>query len=215
VPRIPSANVANFSQLSGPGPVSDYFHPAEKRRGAIPVAFQVTSPFNRTIALLPHALVMHVNPSNMTITSNHKVEKIQTRGGWVEQHWGDELDEISCDGTTGAFMNLYTGLSSVVRQQTIAWDRFRDLYDLYHNNGSLYDPYGNIVLQGNIMLMYDRGVYCGTFRSFDIEETDETPFSFSISWTFKVEMTLLQIPSGEVPIFNAPSFQSGNATRGI
>jgi hypothetical protein len=175
----------------------------------------VTSPFDRNVVLLPHALVMHVNPSNMTITSNHKVERIQTRGVWVEQHWGDELDEISCDGTTGAFMNLYTGLSSVLRQQTIAWDRFRDLYDLYRNNGSLYDPYGNIVLQGNIMLMYDRGVYLGTFRSFEVEETDATPFSFTIAWTFKVEVTLLQLPQGQAPSLGAPAFQGQNVARGI
>lgn len=213
MPRLPSANPSNLAQLEAPGQFTGYTHPAEQRRGTIPVAFQITSPFNRGIALLPHALVMHVNPANMTISSNHKVERIQTRGGWVEQHWGDELDEISCDGTTGAFMNLYTGLSSVLRQQTVAWDRYRDLYDLYRNNGSLYDPYGNIVLQGNVMLMYDRGVYLGTFRSFDVEETDATPFSFNLSWTFKVEVTFLQFSGGK-SITQAPFFQSQNAARG-
>lgn len=215
MPRIPSANVADINPpLGAPGQVSGYPHPAENRKGVIPVAFQVTSPYNTSVVLLPHALVMHVNPANMTISSNQKVERIQTRGGWVEQFWGDELDEISCDGTTGAFMNLYTGLSSIVRQQTIAWDRYRDLYDLFHNNGSLYDPYGNIVLQGSIMLMYDRGIYLGTFRSFEVEETDATPFSFNLSWTFKVEQTLLQVAQGQVGPQGAPAFQSQNSTRG-
>jgi hypothetical protein len=214
MPRIPSANITDLPILDAPSENVGYSHPAEKRKGSIPMAFQVTSPFNRHLALLPHALVLHVNPANMAFTHNKKVEKIQTRGGYIEQHWGDELEEISCDGSTGAFMNLYTGLSSVVRQQTIAWDRYRDLYDLYHNNGSVYDPAGNIVLQGNIMLLFDRGVYIGTFRSFDVEETDAAPFSFALNWTFKVEETLLQIPTGQAPRMGGPFFQSQNSARG-
>jgi hypothetical protein len=179
------------------------------------MAFQVTSPFDTRIALLPHTLVMHVNPANYSENHNKKIEKFQTRGGWVEQHWGDELTEISCDGSTGAFVNLYTGLSSVVRQRTIAWDRFRDLYELFKHNGSVYDPYGNIVLQGQIQLLYDRGVYIGTFRSLDVDETDDSPFAFKVNWTFKVEKALLMMPmsgrsKGVIP--NAPEFQRINIT---
>jgi hypothetical protein len=159
------------------------------------MAFQVTSPMNRRMALLPHALVLHVNPTSFSESPTKKIERFQTRGGFVEQHWPDDLMEISADGSTGAFMNLYTGTSSVLRQRTIAWDRYRDLLDLYYNNGSVYDPYGNIVLQGNIMLMYDRGVYIGSFRSFSFEETAEAPFVFNLSWSFKVEETIVKIPS--------------------
>src|SRR5512137_533397 len=188
-----SAN-PDFKPLTGPSTEYGYVHGAERRQGPVPLAFQVTSPFDRRRALLPHALVMHVNPANLNENFNKKIEKIQTRGGWVEQHWFDELTDMSADGSTGAFMNVYTGLSSVLRQRTIAWDRYRDLYDLFHNNGSVYDPYGAIVLQGNILLMYDRGIYIGTFRSFDVEETDDSPFAFKISWSFKVEETILKMP---------------------
>jgi len=158
----------------------------------IPMAFQVTSPVTGK-CLLPHALVMHVNPSSFSEQHNKRIERIQTRGGWVEQHWGDELSEISASGSTGAFMNMQSGLASVSRQKTIAWDRYRDLYDLYRNNGAVYDPFGNIVLQGHILLMYDRGSYLGTFTSFEVEETADAPFSFNISWNFKVEKLLLQM----------------------
>jgi hypothetical protein len=155
------------------------------------LAFQVTSPFDETKALMPHALLAHVNPSNFAETHTKRVERIQTRGGFVEQHWGDELSEISVDQSTGAFINMYTGLSSLLRQRTIAWDRYRDLYELFHNNGLVYDPFGNVVLQGWIMLMYDRGTY---IRSFSVEETENSPFTFKMSWTFKVEKTIQKIP---------------------
>jgi hypothetical protein len=159
------------------------------------MAFQIVSPFNASQMLLPHALVMHVNPASLTENHQQTVERIQTRGGWVEQHYEPKLLEISADGTTGAFVNIYTGLSSVLRQQTIAWDRYRDLHDLYLNNGSVYDPYGNIVLQGFVMLMYDRGTYLGSFRSFEVDETDDAPFAFKLNWTFKVERTILSVVS--------------------
>ncbi len=193
MPLIPSANY-DFPANPQPTTTPHYQHPAESRGRAIPMAFQITSPMNVLQALLPHALVMHVNPANFNETFTKKIERIQTRGGYVEQHWGDDLSEVSADGSTGAFINLYTGTSSLLRQSTIAWDRYRDLHDLYRNNGDVYDPYGNIVLRGNVMLMYDKGVYIGYFTTFESEETDSSPFTFSLSWNFKVEQIIQQVP---------------------
>lgn len=193
-PILKSAN-PDAAQTFQPTNTPPYAHPAERRRGAIPMAFQITSPFDRTLALLPDALVLHVNPASFNEAHVKKVERIQTRGGFVEQHWGDDLDEITCDGTTGAFVNLYTGLSSVLRQQSIAWSRYRDLHDLFYNNGSVKNPAGAIVLQGNVMLLYDRGTYIGYFRTFEVEETEDSPFAFKLNWSFKVQETILKIPN--------------------
>lgn len=199
--RIFSSPNPDFKEVADiPTEETNYVHPVSTHKNhPIPVAFQVTSPFNRLRVLLPHTLVMHINPASFQETFNQKIERFQTRGGFQEQHWGQELTEISADGSTGAFMNIYTGLSSVVRQRTIAWDRYRDLYDLYKHNGSVYDPFGNIVLQGHIMLMYDRGTYIGSFRTFDVTETDDSPFAFKIGWTFKVEHTIstIQVTAGD------------------
>jgi hypothetical protein len=209
---IPSANQSNFDALEGPG-LPNYTHGADTRSHYIPLAFQVTSPYDMRKALLPHALILHVNPSSFAETFNKKVERIQTLGGFVEQHWGDDLSEISADQSTGAFINLYTGLSSMLRQRTIAWDRYRDLYDLFRNNGSVYDPFGTIVLQGWILLIYDRGTYVGTFRTFSVEETDDSPFAFKINWTFKVEKILQQVPQNSVRLNQrVANFQRGNGT---
>ena len=209
---IRSANQSNFSPIPTPGP-PNYVHGADTRSHYIPLAFQITSPYDYHKALLPHALIMHVNPSSFAESFNKKLERIQTLGGFVEQHWGDDLSEISGDQSTGAFINLYTGLSSVLRQRTIAWDRYQDLYDLFRNNGSVYDPYGTIVLQGWVLLIYDRGTFVGTFRSFSMEETDDSPFAFKLSWSFKVETILQQIPQNSNRINQrSVAFQSQNAS---
>ena len=221
MPHIPSAN-PDSDLLQVPSENPNYSHGLEQRKTFIPMAFQITSPFNSRRVLLPHALVMHINPQNYSENHTKKLERIQTRGGFVEQHWGDDLTDINEDGSTGAFMNVYTGLSSVLRHKTIAWDRYRDLHDLYRNNGSVYDPYGNVVLQGNVMLMYDRGTYLGYFRTFEVEETDDQPFVFRVSWSFKVEEELMKIPGlGTNPTargvsnhFNVPNFQEQNNNVG-
>jgi hypothetical protein len=211
MPTIPSAN-PDFEYVAPLGTATGYLHPLERKKGGIPLAFQITSPFEKQRVLLPHALVMHVNPANLSETHTKKIERFQTRGGWVEQHWGDDLVEISADGSTGAFVNLYTGLSSVLRQRTIAWDRYRDLHDVYHNNGAVYDPFGKIVLQGHVMLMYDRGTYLGSFHSFEVQETDSSPFAFALNWTFKVEHTILQMSSNQPLRVRQPVAQSNNIT---
>jgi len=214
MPRIPSAN-PDFTKLEVPSQEPNYRHGLDSRESFIPMAFQLTSPFNSRRVLLPHALVMHVNPESYSENHQKKVERFQTRGGFVEQHWGDDLMDIAADGSTGAFMNLYEGLSSVLRQKTIAWDRYRDLHDLYRCNGSVFDPYGNIVLQGHVMLMFDRGTYLGHFTSFEVTETDDQPFAFKVSWQFKVEEELLKVPDLGI----APSARGvvgrGGGSRGL
>ena len=212
MPYLRSANQSNFTPIDKPGPYN-YVHGADTRQHYIPLAFQVTSPYDMKKALLPHALILHVNPASFAETFNKKVERFQTLGGFVEQHWGDDLSEISGDQSTGAFINLHTGLSSILRQRTIAWDRYQDLYDLYRNNGGVYSPYGDIPLQGWILLIYDRGTYVGTFRSFSVEETDDSPFAFKISWSFKVEKIIQQIPQNSLLINRrSVAFQSQNQT---
>ena len=213
---IKSAN-PDSEVITVPSTQPAYTHGMSVRQTYIPMVFQVTSPFSNRRVLMPHALVMHVNPQNYSEQHNKKIERIQTRGGWVEQHWGDDLTEITCDGSTGAFMNIYTGLSALLRQRTIQWDRYRDLHDLFRNNGALYDPYGNVVLSGNIMLMYDRGTYNGKFRTFDVEETDDQPFAFKVSFSFKVEEELMKIPNlgsnANQRGLVSPAFQSQNTVK--
>jgi hypothetical protein len=206
---IPSA-YSDPRSVTPLGVDTGYSHPADTRRGGVPLAFQITSPFDSTKVLLPHALVMHVNPESISETYTKKSEVVPTRGGFVENHWGDDLTDISADGSTGAFMNVYTGLTSVLRQKTIAWSKYRDLHDLYMNNGALFNPDGQIVLQGKVMLIYDRGIYLGGFRDFSVEETAESPFAFKLNWSFRVEHTITSLAIPQSAGLTAPSFQKLN-----
>jgi len=163
-------------------------------RGIRPVVLDILGPDWET-SLLPDdfKLVLHVNPKSMSIKYQRQVERIQTRGGFVEQHWGDQTQGIDFNLATGGFMRLYTGLSNITgtgygggRRETIAYDKYLDLLSLFHNNGSVYDSRGNIVFQGICKVTFDGGVFLGWFTSFSLTESSEKPYQFELSANFDV-----------------------------
>ena len=167
--------------------------------GKRPVIFDVLGP-DRQTSLLPEDLLMvlHVNPSQMKIQYNRVVEAIQTRGGYVEQHWGDGAQEVSFDMATGGFVRLFSGLSNITnpsyggtRRETIAYDKYLDILSLFHNNGSIYDSRGSIVLQGIIKCTFDGGVFLGWFNNFSVTESAEKPFMFQVTTDFSVEKEVM------------------------
>lgn len=163
-------------------------------KGIRPVVFDVLGPDWET-SLLPidMRLVLHVNPQNFDIKYERNVTRIQTRGGFVEQHWGDGPQSISFEAVTGGFMRLYSGLSNITnpkyggtRRETIAYDKYLDMLALFHNNGSVYDSRGNVVLQGIIKITFDGGVWYGWFTTFSVTESADKPFMFNMSASFEV-----------------------------
>lgn len=171
----------------------------QKHRNTRPVIFDVLGPDLET-SLLPEGwrLILHVNPQSMDIKYTRKVSRIQTKGGFVEQHWGDDPQTISFEAATGAFMRLYTGLSSVTepgftggtRRETLAYDSYLDFLALFHGNGSIYDTNGQIVSQGIIKIIFDEGVYLGWFQGFSVSEDSDTHFMFKMTTDFVIEKEL-------------------------
>lgn len=174
--------------------------------GKRPVVFDILGPDWETSLLPPDLwLVMHVNPSSMSVSYNKEITRIQTKGGFVEQHWGDSARELTFEAATGAFMRLYTGLSNVTtpsyldggnadqgtRRETISYDKYLDMLALFKNNGSIYDARGNVVLQGQIKVTFDGGVYYGWFSSFSVTESADKPYQFTLSAQFTVEREVL------------------------
>ena len=144
-------------------------------------------------------LVLYVNPNNMSIKHDKSINTIQTKGGFVEQHWGDNTQSISLEFATGGFKRLYVGLIGGItspaltggtRRETLAYDSFLDLLALFHNNASIYDLRGQVVAQGQIKLTFDGGVYLGWFSSFSVSENADQPFKITMSGEFTVSKEL-------------------------
>lgn len=171
--------------------------------GKRPVVFDIMGPDGVT-SVLPDELklVLHVNPSSMSIAYTKVVERLQTRGGWVEQHFGDATQTISFDFATGGFMRLYSGMSNITnpayggtRRETIAYDKYLDILALFKNNASVYDITGQVVFQGRIKITFDGGIYFGWFNAFTVEESNEKPYQFSLTAGFDVDEEILTFRS--------------------
>ena len=168
----------------------DQFKAQNKR----PVVFDILGSDYQT-SLLPddYKMVLHINPTSMKMSSSKVIQRTQTRGGFVEQHWGEGARSISFDMATGGFMRLYTGLSNITgnggltnggydsgggRRDTIAYDKYLDLLALFHNNGMVYDDRGEVVFNGAIQVTFDEGTYLGWFNDFSVTESAEKPYQF-------------------------------------
>lgn len=186
--------------------------------GVRPVVFDILGP-DLSTSILPEGLrmVLHVNPSSMSFSYAKQIERIQTKGGYVEQHWGEAARSITFNMATGGFKRLYSGLSNVTgggydtegtRRETIAYDKFLDLLALFHNNGSIYDASGQIALQGIIKVLFDGGVYLGWFHTFNVTESADKAFQFTLTAEFTVAHEVMRLRTNMSPGGTLGSFQN-------
>lgn len=181
----------------------DQFSPIAQAGLGQAVVFDILGP-DHVQSILPEGikLVLNVNPSSFSINRTKLISRIHTKGGFVEQHWGENNPTLTFEASTGGFKRLYTGLTTITgnyfggnRRETLAYDRYLDYLALFHNNGSIYDRAGQIVMQGQIQVTYDEGVYFGWFTNFSVSETADSPYQFRINAEFVVEREILRIRS--------------------
>jgi hypothetical protein len=167
--------------------------------GVRPFVFDILGPDMET-SVLPVNLrmVLHAPPQSVSISYTKQIERIQTRGGFVEQHWGEGARTMDFSMVTGGFMRLFSGLSNVTggpgaedtggsRRESISYDKYLDLLALFHNNGSVYDASGKIVFQGVIQVTFDGGIYNGWWSDFKVSEDSSRPYLFSLTANFTID----------------------------
>jgi len=176
---------------------SAFEHPNDEYNGLgrKPVVLDVLAPDRRT-SMLPEGVkfVFHVNPNELSINYAKTISRIQTMGGFVEQVWGDDAQEISMSMNSGAFIRPYVGVSAITnpdyggtRRQTIAYDKYLDLLALFHSNGMVYGINGQVIQAGIISLYFDNVIYYGWFTSFTVTESAESPYKLDLQANFTVD----------------------------
>jgi hypothetical protein len=174
--------------------------------------FDILAPDLET-SLLPGnmKLVLHVNPTTMSFSYTKQIERIQTKGGYVEQHWGEGPGTMALTMATGGFMRLFSGLSNITggpfakdmggsRRETIAYDKYLDMLAMFHSNGAIYDLEGNIAFQGILKVTFDEGVHLGWFTSFSVQESAQKPYQFELSGDFQVHKEIMSFKSTVLPV---------------
>lgn len=186
---------------SNPNPKSVELDNYQAKRGR-PMLFQISDPVTQS-PLYPVLLALHINPQTFSEKMQKSKNVVATYGGFVEFIWPDELDTLSADQTSGAFVSPRTGLIAASpsgaldrgRQGTIAWERQEDLLELFRCNGAVFNGQGRPVLRGRVLCIFDRGIFAGHFTTFQVTESDEKAFTFQLNWEFRVEQTIYRYPN--------------------
>jgi hypothetical protein len=160
--------------------------------------FCVTEP-NSLEPLYEVALTLKVNPNSLTENMSKSKTVTPSYGGFVEFIWHDDLTSVSATQSTGGFLSPTLGMTSAQeglnpdagsQQQTVAYERYLDFLELFRMNGMVFDGNGLPAIRGKVMMIYDRGVFYGHFSTFEVVEEDEQPFTFDLSWDFKIEKAI-------------------------
>ena len=164
-------------------------------------------------------LAMLVNPSGFSVKS----DKIASDGSWTRngpiiEFWGDQQDKISGSGKIAGFFALDAlnangpGLTRMARNLSQGWENFQSLYFLYRSNGALFQPdfvtggqRVNLSMLGSVYIYYDNTIYIGSFDSFNVTETEASPFTVDYSFEFTVRAAYLLDRTDDQFTYGAPA----------
>lgn len=193
---------------------------------AMDIAAQVSAILNTP------PLTLLINPSSMNISYNG-IQSYQDRGreGFIFQRWGEDQPSIKFQGQTGAFIagestggirnasiqafreegttETATGVQFASKRNSAAFQNFQALYQIYRNNGYIYDRIGkseaNLAI-GAVSIAYDQWVYIGHIESFDYAYDTSQIHAIEWSMDFRVDVMydVSQTPSAVLPL-DAPT----------
>jgi len=155
----------------------------------------------------PPVLALAINPREFSKTmakrvtqSRHRAE-IRDKGAYTNNFAFDELDVLSCSGTSAMFYGQ-NGLTVDDRRNSLGFRNLNSLVQIYRNNGRNYRKRptndaplvtggsGLIETVGRVIIAFDDFIYRGSFDSFSLDETDDKPFNISFSFQFTVSNTI-------------------------
>jgi len=169
--------------------------------------------YNPDISLFTKPIYLYTNPNKIDFSYKQKITRTKTRAGWVEEYWGEEIDNIKAEGVTGGFFTISGGYTvNIFKAYTetldidekliskgeisAAYEAFKRLLYVYRNNGSLSNRYddsgeafGAFTDYSPIIFSFDNYNYYGYFEEFSVDYSDDKPFMFTYSFSFKAVRT--------------------------
>lgn len=162
-------------------------------------------------------LKLLVNPISFKPTSEKIISDGNfSRNGPIVEHWGEQQDKISASGKLAGFYALDVGstvngsagnspgITRIARSFSAAYQNFLSLYLIYRNNGTVWiedfdkakPKANNLAVVGSVYIYYDNVLYIGSFDSFNVNETDDKPYTleYDFSFTVRYKFELDRIP---------------------
>jgi len=153
----------------------------------------------------PPVFTLLINPQEMNLRFTKRVIQARTRptsrdrASYNLQHFFDELDVMSCAGTSAMFYNE-NGLTTKNRTDTLGYKNLKSLVEIYRNNGRNFAPRqeyplvtggdGLIDSVGRVIIAYDDIIYRGSFDSLSVNEVDTKPFNLTFDFQYVISERL-------------------------
>jgi hypothetical protein len=145
-------------------------------------------------------LVMLINPSSFDIgMSKLIIDGTFTREGYINEHWGEQLDTITCSGKIGAYHTYFKynnetilGVNRSFKLGSLTYQNLIALLMIYKHNGCVRTDLINpqrISTVGSVLMYYDGYTYEGNFNSFSFKESADNPFNMEYDFEFAVSLT--------------------------
>lgn len=150
-------------------------------------------------------LTLFINPNSLSLNFTTVQQYSQrTRYGYVFERWGEGQPTLSISGSTGAFAvgddpnnafgintetSTATGVQFASKRNSAAFQQFMSLYQIYRNNGYIYDTVGKSeahLFIGAVAIDYDQMTYVGSIDSFDFTYDEASPHRIEWSMEFTV-----------------------------
>lgn len=146
----------------------------------------------------PPELTMLVNPTNLTLNYQPLINETRTRGGFIQEFWGEQLTSLSATGRTAMFYDD-DGITNRNSRATESYAEFIRLVNIYKNNGKDYtnettlaskaNP-NRISSYGSVIMTYMNSQHKGYFENFVFKEDATKPFYFEYDFNFKIISTI-------------------------
>ena len=122
---------------------------------------------------------VYVNPENIQFSSRKEINRVRTKGGYIAQYWGEDLDTITLSGTTGdSGIEGINVLRDVYRSEQLALQQILKTQD--KRRQSLMQ------LAAGIVMRYQEISYRGFFTDMSYTESVSKLGLFDYNLTFTV-----------------------------
>lgn len=140
-------------------------------------------------------LIMYTNFTEFSIAYEQILsDGNKGRDGFIVEHWGLQQPRFNASGHIGATYIHKTdelgraagGVTRALRRGSAAYQSFMSLFQIYKNNGAIYNSHNRIATLGSVKIFYDNTIYTGSFETISVTETEDKPFDLSFAFSFVI-----------------------------
>jgi hypothetical protein len=164
---------------------------------------------------LPHLsqkqyIEMYINPQNINFASRKEINRIRTKGGYIAQYWGEDLDTITITGTTGdSGIEGINVMRDIYRSEQLALNRIvtqNGVGSSLTTAGGIEDKRRQSLMQlaASVIMWYQGQGYRGYFTDMSYTESVDKLGLFDYTLTFMVVEMLGQRRKNFLPWHRHP-----------